>query len=387
MWGMEARIKELFNKHINKTISEEEFKELFEYLEQPEHKDDILNLMKQHELHVDDNELPDVDWDSMYRNIVQEELSATKRKRAWFYYVAASLLVIVGFYFVLGSNKDKSSVRTLVQVNDVPPGSSKALLTLADGSEISLSKNREGLLASQGTVKITKRTDGLVEYSSTDNSQINKFNTLTTPNGGTYSLELPDGTMVWLNAASSIKYPVSFGKKERRVEVSGEVYFEVAKDKTRPFYVKTGSAEIQVLGTHFNVMTYPDKFRSELTLLEGSVRFIKGKQQEMLSPGEQFQFVENADAIKRVQANIEEVMAWRNNLFVFNNTGIAEIMKDVARWYNVKIQYEGEIPDVSFTGIIPRNTNVSKVLNALTLTNDVVFGIKQDVIICRKVEK
>lgn len=387
MWGMEARIKELFNKHINKTISEEEFKELFEYLEQPEHKDDILNLMKQHELHVDDNELPDVDWDSMYRNIVQEELSATKRKRAWFYYVAASLLVIVGFYFMLGSNKDKSSVRTLVQVNDVPPGSSKALLTLADGSEISLSKNREGLLASQGTVKITKRTDGLVEYSSTDNSQINKFNTLTTPNGGTYSLELPDGTMVWLNAASSIKYPVSFGKKERRVEVSGEVYFEVAKDKTRPFYVKTGSAEIQVLGTHFNVMTYPDKFRSELTLLEGSVRFIKGKQQEILSPGEQFQFVENADAIKRVQANIEEVMAWRNNLFVFNNTGIAEIMKDVARWYNVKIQYEGEIPDVSFTGIIPRNTNVSKVLNALTLTNDVVFGIKQDVIICRKVEK
>lgn len=385
--GTNNRLAELFKKYVDKTITEEEYAELFVYIRNPETKEQVLAFMDEHNKKVQSDALVhEVDWDGMYANITNPKKSdGRKRMPIWKYAAAAAILLVAGFTLYYTVQKS-AEVKPLAYYNDIKPGGDKATLTLADGSQIVLDNKNTGQVATEGAISIETDAKGQIVYLVKGNSETEsqKINTLSTPAGGKFSVVLSDGSKVWLNATSSIKFPAAFAKDERRVEVKGEAYFEIEKDSSRPFYVKNGSSEIKVLGTHFNVMAYPDEYRSELTLLEGAVQFTKSGNSELLKPGKQILYTESSTETKQRDANIEEVMAWKNDLFVFNNTNIDEIMKELMRWYDVKIKYEGEKPDISFTGVIPRNANVSKVLKALELTGDVVFGIENNVITCEK---
>jgi len=385
--GANYRLTELFQKYVDKSITEEEYAELFAYIRNPETKEQVLAFMDEHNKKVQSDALVhEIDWDGMYANITGSKKSDRKPRFFWKYAAAAALLVVGSFTFYYVNNDDLEKKAPLAYHNDILPGGDKAILTLADGSTITLDNNTGGKLATQGDISIEKDAKGQIVYlvKGSNEDETQKINTLATPAGGKFSVVLSDGSKVWLNASSSIKFPVAFANDARKVEIKGEAYFEIAKDQKKPFYVINNGAEIKVLGTHFNVMAYPDEYRSELTLLEGSVQFSKSGQSELLTPGRQILYTESSENTQQRAANIEEVMAWKNDLFVFNNTNIDEIMKELTRWYNVKVKYEGEKPDISFTGVIPRNANVSKVLKSLELTGDVVFGVEDNVITCQK---
>lgn len=386
--GTNNRLTELFQKYVDKTITEDEYAELFVYIRNPETKEQVLAFLDEHNKKVQSDALVhEIDWDSMYENITNPKKSVGRNRLPIWKLAAAAAVIVVGSFTLYSSLQNVLEKKApLAYHNDVMPGGEKATLTLADGSKISLDNKAVGRLATQGDISIEKDANGQIVYlfKGKGEDETQKINTLTTPAGGKFSVVLSDGSKVWLNASSSIKFPAAFSKDSRKVEIRGEAYFEIEKDTKRPFYVESGSSEIKVLGTHFNVMSYPDEYRSELTLLEGAVQFTKNGHAELLKPGKQILFTESDSYTKQITANIEEVMAWKNDLFVFNNTNIDEIMKELVRWYDVKIKYEGEKPDISFTGVIPRNANVSKVLKALELTGDVVFGIEDNVITCEK---
>jgi transmembrane sensor len=269
--------------------------------------------------------------------------------------------------------------------NDVAPGGNKAILTLADGSSIVLDSASNGTLGQQGNIKIIKLDNGLLAYS-VNGKQLTEndeafYNTISTPRGGQYQITLADGTMVWLNAASSIRFPVLFTGTQRKVEITGEVYFEVAKNKTMPFKVKATSSEIEVLGTHFNVNAYEDEATTKTTLLEGSIKvsttsFVSNTQTiKFLQPGQQASSSNDGKINILSNADLEETMAWKNGRFQFKSADLKLMLRQIARWYDVDVEYRGNV-DLHFTGQLTRNENVSKVFEKLALTNEVHFKIE-----------
>jgi ferric-dicitrate binding protein FerR (iron transport regulator) len=263
--------------------------------------------------------------------------------------------------------------------DDVAPGLDGAILTLANGKKIVLDSAKNGSLATDGNTTITKLSNGQLAYAaSPDNSGELLYNTLTTPRGRKTSLVLTDGTRVWLNAASSIKYPTSFGDKDRTVEITGEAYFEVAGNASKPFVVKKAGSDyrIQVLGTHFNVNAYDDEDAIRTTLLEGSVSVMNGKNNKLLKPGQQAVTGSGNDGTKVLtDANMEEAMAWKLDKFSFDRADIHTVMRQIARWYDVNVEYKGTI-NQHFGGTISRDVNVSKVFQMLELTGAVKFTIE-----------
>jgi len=251
--------------------------------------------------------------------------------------------------------------------HDAAPGGNKATLTLANGAVIVLDSAVNGLLAQQGNARVQKLSDGQLAYKALHEKPIEVlYNTLTTPRGGQYQLVLPDGSKVWLNAASSISYPTAFTGGERSVEIKGEAYFEVAKNTTMPFVVKVNDVRVQVLGTHFNINAYSDEDAVKTTLLEGAVKVTKGAATVLLNPGEQAILAYSSSEIRvHANADLESVIAWKNGYFSFNQTDLATIMRQMARWYDVDIVYSGKVPDRRFGGEIPRNTNAAQVLKML----------------------
>ncbi|MFA5848683.1 MAG: FecR domain-containing protein [Bacteroidales bacterium] len=292
---------------------------------------------------------------------VRSSISGYFRKS--YSYAAAAILVML----CLGA------LLLLEKSNDIGPGGSKALLTLDDGSKIVLEEAKMGTLATQGNTSIIKQESGLLAYgasaSVSGDDEIVGTNTITTPLGGEYQVILPDGTKAWLNAASSIKYPTAFKGKERVVEITGEVYLEVSKDKTKPFIVKVdGMTEIKVLGTHFNINAYPDEGVIKTTLLEGSVQVTNPSGAPVnLSPGQQ-STTDNQGLILVQNVDIEAVVAWKNGTFQFNSFSIDEIMRQISRWYKVEVIYQNEKPLGEYSGIVSRNTNLSEVLDMLQLS-------------------
>jgi transmembrane sensor len=271
---------------------------------------------------------------------------------------------------------------------DIQPGGDKAVLTLADGSTIALDSAHTGQLAQQGSAQVLKLAGGRLKYNAsgengTGNGNRNgngqktavAYNVLSTPKGGQYRLTLPDGSQVWLNAASSIRYPTAFTGADREVEITGEAYFEVAKDPSMPFRVKTvnhlGDADpmtIEVLGTHFNVNAYSDEDAVRTTLLEGSVKIKKGDNSGLLKPGQQAQLQPTGEIRWIPDADVEQAIAWKNGVFEFDGIELAAIMRQISRWYDVQVEYEGKIPMEPFTGRVSRNTTLSGVLKILKLS-------------------
>jgi len=295
---------------------------------------------------------------------------------------AATIVLISGIslYFYRQHMPDLISPKTEI-VNDVRPGSNQAVLTLANGKRIVLNAAVNGEIAEQSGIRIRKTADGQLIYTLSDSGTAANtgaaatFNTIETPKGGQYQINLPDGTRVWLNAASSLKYPVRFDRKERKVSLQGEGYFEVAKDKRKPFKVNSGSQELEVLGTHFNINSYADELSSKTTLLEGAVRLSPhGGQDLVLSPGQQA--VLTSGRMKVAVVDPEEVLAWKNGNFVFNDEGLETIMRKISRWYDVEVSYQRKPADLTFTGVVSRSKNISAVLNALDKTGKVHFKVE-----------
>jgi len=315
--------------------------------------------------------------------------------RVW--WAAAALLVVLGTgsYFVFFNKPIQAVATTQTQAerfkNDVGPGSNKAILTLSGGQQIVLDSAANGVLTRQGNAQVQKLASGQLSYSIvTDRPTTVLYNTLTTPRGGVYQLVLPDGSKVWLNSESSIRYPVFFTGQKREVEITGEAYFEIFKNASQPFTVKiNGIAEIEVLGTSFNVNAYSDEPEIKTTLLEGSVsvtgeRLVgvntnKNKPSVVLKPGEQAQVVvgNNNKGVRVVNAvDVDGVVAWKNGLFRFKGADLGTVMRQIARWYDVDVEYQGKVPDYPLVGNIPRNVPVSEILKLLELTGVVHFKIE-----------
>ncbi len=311
-------------------------------------------------------------------------------KRKTYLAVAAAVaflaLLSTGAYYLLFSNSQaKELVKQDKQVQKVIapiiPGGNKAILTLADGSTVVLDSTDNGTISEQGNIKVKKLKNGVLAYEIngkfiTENDEL-FYNTISTPRGGQYQVTLSDGTNVWLNAASSIRFPVVFVGKERKVEITGEAYMEVAKNKEKPFKVKAGSSEIEVLGTHFNVNAYDDEASIKTTLLEGAVKISAGENNQAikyLKPGQQSSVNKNGNVAVMNNADIEEAVAWKNGLFIFKSTDVKTIMRQISRWYNVDVEYKGNV-NLHFTGQLTRNEDVKEVFEKIALTDEVHFKI------------
>ena len=305
----------------------------------------------------------------------------------WFS-AAASILLIAGCFFLF--NKHTQPVKLVLSnhqknqpQNDVLPGGNKAVLTLANGKKIDLDDVKKGVLANQGNTLLKKDRDGQVVYQAPVNGKDSSliFNTITIPKGGQFQLVLSDGSKVWLNSASSITFPAAFSKTERKVTITGEAYFEVAKNKHLPFRVVTGKQTVEVLGTHFNINAYTDEAAIKTTLIEGSVKVTTDALSTVIKPEEQASISNTkADRINVYTVDVDNVLAWKNGNFQFEKTEIPDIMREAARWYNVEVKYEGDIPHRRFTGSISRNVNLSELLKMLKYTG-VNFKIEGSMII------
>jgi transmembrane sensor len=303
------------------------------------------------------------------------------KMRRWPYAAAAAVLlfVAVGIQFI-NSNKKRQSNQVAVTNNitkkDIGPGSDKAVLTLANGNKITLGDAQNGVLSRHGNAAISKSGNGIVIENSDGSKKPeadNGMNTIAIPRGGKYNITLADGTKVWLNSASELSFPATFTGAERRVTLTGEAYFEVAKNKTMPFKIDVnGKQVVEVLGTHFNISAYTDEQSISTTLLEGSVKINYRNKSTLIKPG-QMAINDSGEGVTVMQANIEEVMAWKNDSFIFNNESITSIMKKISRWYDVDVVFKGDMTNINLYGNFSRSKGLGSLLKNIELVNKVRF--------------
>ncbi len=305
--------------------------------------------------------------------------------------VAAAILILISagawIWFNRSSNTNPVISKTTTTPVHIVPGGDKAVLTLSDGSKIVLDSAGNGVLRQQGGAKIVKINNGRLAFSPSTGGEQGEalYNKISTPKGGQYEVILPDGSHVWLNAASSLRFPTAFTNNERNVELTGEAYFEVAKDATKPFKVyfssHTGGGRegaVEVLGTHFNINAYNDEANIKATLLEGSIRVtpaqgsrLEAHSSKLLTPGQQASISSQSNQSTPIQVqtvDTEEVIAWKNGKFQFNQADIKTVMRQIARWYDVEVTYEGPVSKEKFEGEIPRNSSLADVFRILELS-------------------
>lgn len=388
----ESRLEYLFKCYINNKYSGPEEEELMVLLSNPENEEQVQILMDRfmentrHEIQMSDQAAASILNNILKRGkrfVIQKKNSKTVY--TFWLGLAASVLVILGGAYFISDKKEyaiakedsSSSVGLTTEKSaKILPGGHHAVLTTSDGKAIILDSMPNGLLTQQGNTDV-KKLGGLLEYkapASFIRDTVISYNTVSTPRGGQYQIVLSDGSKVWLNAASSIRFPTAFSGSLREVELTGEAYFEVAKNKEKPFQVKVRDMKIAVLGTHFNVKAYEDEAETKTSLLEGSVKIIQGKEVGLLKPGQQAVINFKDDKVKIATADMVEVIAWKNGLFRFEGANIETIMREIGRWYDVEIVYAGKVPMRRFEGKINRNAGLSEVLRILELSN-VKFSI------------
>lgn len=362
------RIHTLLDAHLSGKLDAGMREELASLLESPGGEEQFsaaFDEQMKNRIFETDDELEDV-YTRLSRSL-SESIRAEKNRihflRRWGW-AAASILIILaaGVYFWPTSQKPAA-------VADIAPGTNKAILTLADGSAIPL--DSAGSLVIQQGVTTVQQHGGQLQYDVQGSSSAIGFNKLSTPHGGQFQLTLPDGSKVWLNAASSLRYPTVFPGHERIVEVSGEAYFEVVNDASKPFRVKVnGMQEVEVLGTSFNVNAYTDEKAMYTTLLEGRVR-VAGV---TLLPGQQAQVT--ATGTKVVVADMAKAMAWKNGFFNFEDQRLEEVMRQLIRWYDIEVVYPHGVPDVQFFGRMSRGQSLANVLRLLEVS-DIRFRLEE----------
>lgn len=367
----EKRIADLTFKYLQGALSQDEKLELQQWIESSPRNKFLFDKYSNQEFF-------ESKWKAdmaLMERVRPEQVAASGRvhflRSSWLRYAAAVIIIIgTGFYFFNRTSKPKKQqpeVSAPVVKNDVAPGSNKATLTLGDGSQIVLEKNTDGKLADQGNTRIVSTKGEVVYHSESDKTSEPVYNTLTTNRGEQFPLTLSDGTKIWLNAASSIRFPVSFPGNERNVEITGEAYFEVAKNPSKPFKVSLNGMEVTVLGTHFNVNGYADEANIKTTLVEGSVKIKKGNENILLSPGQQAKLDLNGKMSLEKNPDVEKAISWKEGYFHFSNNDLQTVMRELSRWYDVQIIYENEDlrREGQFSGDIEKSLTLASVLRVL----------------------
>lgn len=317
------------------------------------------------------------------------------KKKVWRLLAAASIIIVAGallFYYIQPASSENTfaskDVNPPHNQSPVMPGKDRATLTLSNGTVIDLDSSGAGLLAQQGNTSIINKDGKIIYDPRNQGSGETIYNTISTPRGGQYQLVLPDGTKVWLNATSSIKFPVAFTGNSRNVELTGEAYFEVTKNRAKPFKVQVANkAEVEVLGTHFNIMAYNEEDAIKTTLLEGSVKVVNGQwsmvnkhpdsyQEAILNPGEQVSISHTSQLSHPIPVQTEEVVSWKNGKFHFNNADIKVIMRQIARWYDVDVEYQNISSQTQLGGIVSRKENLRQLLDYFEIAGKVHFTIE-----------
>ena len=387
---MDSRIIYLFIKYLNGECNQAELDQVASIIKRGEYEaewevalsDDADKLIDEQS----ETPVPEHEANRIY-DIIEDNLGKSNdagsgyfSRNKWpLFGIAASVLVLIAFatnYFLLKPDTSGQNLVVKNAVQEITPGSNKAILTLAGGQQVVLNGSANGKLAEQGGAAINKTAEGLLVYDGASSAGQTKavFNTITTPRGGKWSLTLSDGTRVWLNSASSITYPTTFDGTDRRVSITGEAYFEVAHNAKKPFKVNFNDQVVEVLGTHFNINAYNDEPDNETTLLEGSVRITKGKNTEVLKPRERASVSKNAIEVAS-NVDVERTMAWKDGLFVFDRTELQKAMREIARWYDIDVVYQGNVKNDVFNGRIKRDNNLSQILKVLEL-GDVHFRVE-----------
>jgi len=368
-------LQSLLEKYLEETISPADFKRLWETLGQKDQEEiwfrEIDILLTNKALHG----LSDPSGAASALARIKSRIASEEEKavvtvsrihfiRTRFFRYAAAIILLAGAGLYIWNAQTRSSEKDIIQVilpvqQDLPPGGEKALLTLSDGTTIVLDGAANGKIAQQGHVRVIKLANGQLQYVPIGKNQSpdkeTLYNTMSTPRGGQYQLTLPDGSQVWLNAESTITYPIAFTGNDRKVAITGEVYFEVAKDKNKPFLVSARDQQVEVLGTHFNINAYSDEGEVKTSLLEGSVKI----DQLLLEPGQ-------ACINKRiVRTDVDQDVAWKNGVFNFNDQTLMQVMRQLARWYNLEVEYPVGVPKKEYGGEMGRNLNLSQVLKGL----------------------
>lgn len=386
------RLEYLFRQCIIRANTEDEWEELLGLMQLTENEKRVRELIRQsvpagNELRVDAAAA-----ESILQAIFQAEEVPLPAKRqrssiGWLSYAAVVLILMTltaSLYFINNEKRDAIYGTKKVQNgNDVQPGSNKAVLTLADGSKVTLDSMGNQVIKQKGAA--IHQHNGQLQYITQRIAAETGYNILTTPRGGQFRVTLPDGTEVWLNSASSLRYPTRFTEKDRVVQLQGEGYFEVAENVNMPFkvIVRPGGAQssdngmvVEVLGTHFNIMAYPDEKMINTTLLEGAVKVTSGSKTGLLHPGQQavLQSIENTISIRKADVNRE--IAWKSGLFVFHNADLGVIMREIARWYDVEIIDQTKHNDELYGGCISRKQKLSDVLKLLETGGNNHFRIE-----------
>lgn len=392
------KLQHFLYQYFNNTISTTDCIELLSYLNITD-PDEIADIIDQELFSL--NEGPKFDGKQAHElfdriksdprfigtsvSQAQDKPKVVKLYQKHWLQIAAVLLVCctAGLYFLINeyqpSKNDVVKIQTPVKI---VPGSNKATLTLPNGEVILLEEANSDLIAKSGKASILKISEGQLSYNDPQNvgntavavnEPVNHL--LSIPKGGEYKVVLSDGTKVWLNSASSLSFPEEFTGNERHVKLTGEAYFEVAKNKDKPFYVTVNNMEVKVLGTHFNISAYSDDKQITTTLMEGAVQVTKHNQQSLLKPGQQAIVNNSKDEITVSEANIAEAMAWRNGYFIFNDDNIQSIMKKVSRWYDVDVEYQGDFENQIFGGTFYRSKSINELLSHLEKIGKIHFKI------------
>ncbi|HEY0273926.1 MAG TPA: FecR domain-containing protein [Chitinophaga sp.] len=381
-----ATLKELLEKYKQNRITPEELQRLQAAVKAGDHRElireDILESL--YGADASASPWPAAEADAVLQHILQTPPLRLRMNRTW--YVAAAALT--GAALLIGGllyrNARKAPAATAQHMPDRPkgitPGTDKATLTLADGSTIPLDSAHTGALGRQGGASVTNNGQGLA-YNATGTGSEVLYNTVSTPRGGQYQLTLADGSKVWLNAASSIRFPTAFTGGERNVEISGEAYFQVAPNARKPFHVAIAGrpdVKVNVLGTSFNVMAYTDEKAITTTLETGAVQVLHQEHAQLLQPGYNASLAGNAEQFTIAPADLEQALAWKDGKFRFHDTNIQTIMRQIARWYDVDVQYRGDVSGLAFSGLISRRENAPALLRILEATHSVRFEITQN---------
>lgn len=386
--NVETRVRKLVALKIINKLSEGQIKELEELSKIPGVKEFIEKFSKEEylakEIQIIDKleERKSLVWENMKPNIVfRRRIISIWQKLA----IAASFVLVISvcayLYYSLTrtTNTEVANKKEDLLQHDILPPAGSAVLTLADGRRVSLDAKQDPNLESQGGSSISNSSSGLVYKQGEDAREV--FNTVATPRGVMFTVTLADGTRCWLNTASSIKYPAAFVGNERRVSITGEVYFDVAKDAKRPFIVKADNSEIRVLGTQFNVNAYSNENSVSTTLVEGKVEVGMPAitKKEILQPGQQARTKRGGSSIALSKnVDLDEVTGWRHDKFVFQGEGssIRDIMKQLERYYDINVEYQGDIPDDHFVATMPRSLPISRILQVLQKTERIKFRVE-----------
>lgn len=367
----QERLKLLIEKYHSSQLSQNEKEELDNWF---------------HDLSMPGSDIndwiADMNGEEMLANEMFSDFSITRtqpaKRRSIIYIrwaaaaVFAACLAGAGYYFLTSYGGNSAKHAFAGNTQKIVPGGNKAILTLANGEKIILEDAQKGSVATQGDIAINKVNDGSIVYDTSKQKEPGEkisYNVLTTPVGGQYHIVLSDGTGVWLNSSSSIRYPSRFFGNERKVEITGEAYFEVTHNASFPFRVLAGKQLVEDIGTAFNINSYDNEPSLKTTLVEGKARVTNDAESFVLDPGQQTQLASGGKIRLVRDVDVAEVIAWKNGLFKFNNASLPEVMRQIARWYNVKVQYEGKLDDRKFNGEIARKTSLSEVLDIFSYLN------------------